>query len=230
MTISTSFAIQQSTSTTLVITGVGTSFAGSPISASAGTITSQTVISTTQVSVTFTAPAGPTSVTFTDAGSGATVSVLVRALPILERIRQNLVAAVGGISQANGYFTNPAVQELAASNSYTDQLIVLALGGSELVKPPVQKIYWKQTFYAVCYVLPDDSLAGSAAAVDPRLLYLFADVFKAVYVDRYRGQLAYDTVIQPPQFESNVAEAQFRVVIPIHVLYRTSETDPTALG
>jgi hypothetical protein len=170
------------------------------------------------------------SVTFTDTGSGATCMVLLRMLPILERIRQDLVAAIGQISQTAGYFTTPAVQELAEANSDADQLIIVGLGESSLAKPPEMMVYFKQTFYALCYVLPAGGEAGAAAAVDPRLVYLYADVFEAVYEDRTRGGLAYDTVIQPPQFESNAAEAQFRVVIPIHVLYRTLEDDPTAQG
>ena len=231
--ISTSFAAQQSATSTLVITGVGTAFTqdgASPLTASAGTIVSQTVISDTQVSISFTAPAGPASVTLTHTASLATCAVLIRALPILELIRQNLVAAVKTISQGSGYFTSPTVQELAAVNGDANNLIVIGLGESSLVHPPVNKIYWRQTFYALCYVLPNDAAAGSAAAIDPQLLMLYADVFAAVYLDRTRGQLAYDTVIQPPQFESNAEEAQFRVSIPIQVLYRTLENNPAALG
>ena len=229
--ITTARAVQQSATTTLVISGVGTNFqpATTPITVSAGTIV-QSVMSPTQVTVVFTAPAGPSSVIFTDSGSGATFTVLVRAMPILELIRQNLLAAVGQINQTAGYFTTPTVQELAAANGDANNVIVIGLGESQLDRPPQGKVYWKQTFYALCYVLPDDSLIGSAAAIDPQLLYLYADVFAAVYVDRQRGQMAYDTVIQPPQFEFNAEEGQFRVSIPIQVLYRTLENNPCALG
>jgi hypothetical protein len=237
-TISTSIAAQASATTTLLITGTGTTFTlrPSPIGCSSGTIVSQQVISDSVVSISFAAPAQgdqmPSgSVLFTDlSGSGGTCLVMVRALPILERIRQNLVAAIGQINQAAGFFTNPSVQEIASANSDVDQMILVGLGESRLIKPPLQHVYWKQTFWVLCYSLPPEGQVGSAAAVDPGLLYLFSDVFKAVYVDRTRGQLAYDTVIQPPQFEAITSEAQFRVAIPIHVLYRTLENDPTSLG
>ena len=228
--ITTSIAVQQSATTSLVITGLGTNFTGSPISVSAGTITGQTVINAGVVSFNYAAPSGPRTVTFTDTGSGATCTVQVRKLPILELIRLNLLANLSLISQANGYFTSPAIQELRESNGDANQLIILGLGESQLIKPPEQKLYIKQTFYALCYVLPADGEVGSAAAVDPRLIYLYADVFKAIYTDRTIGSLAYDTLILPPSFESNAEEAQFRAAIPIQVYYQTLEADMTAQG
>jgi hypothetical protein len=223
----------------VLVNGAGTDFAGAaPIQVTVTQngstrplIVTQTVASTTQVQVTINGasmPAWPAAITFSDtSGSGASVTVSVAATPVLELIRENLVAALEQINQSSGYYTTPAVQELAAANGDSGNLIVVGLGESQLIKPPAQRVYWKQTFYAMCYVLADDA---SGAAIDPLLLSLFADVFAAVYVDRTRGGLAYDTVIQPPQFESNAEEAQFRVSIPIHVLYQTLENDPTLQG
>lgn len=75
ITLDVATVIAGSTGVTIHVTGVNTSFSGTPISASVGTITAQTVVDATHVTLTYSGPSSIGICTFTDTVSGATATI-----------------------------------------------------------------------------------------------------------------------------------------------------------
>ena len=79
ISVSPTSVLTSSTVRTLMITGVGTNFSGSPFIVSAGSLTAQTVNSATSATLMFSAPSTAQTVTITDTISGKTCTLTVAA-------------------------------------------------------------------------------------------------------------------------------------------------------
>lgn len=147
---------------------------------------------------------------------------------VLERIADNVIAALQNVRTLNGYGHDLIVQEPDAvdGNAIQDQLCVLVKGNptAESDGVPLNQSQWSQPFEAsACRIRPESDVTP----IRQLLARLAADVIKSLTQDVHRGGLAIDTIIGTPTFDYASASANSGVVtISFTVVYRTLFNDP----
>ncbi|HSZ58511.1 MAG TPA: putative Ig domain-containing protein [Tepidisphaeraceae bacterium] len=211
--------------------------AGLTLNASTGTISGTP---TTAGSSTFTVQANDVFATgsffhqhsFSIVTAGATL--LGGNLPLIERIRQNILQVVGDISVEQGYQCNCYSTEPDRLGEVgTDGITVVAdvqLGGAqwnrELQCNNIQ--CWIQEFeiIATC-AQPEPGPSGSPPIpADQLVLIVRADIEKALQLDPHRGGLAANTLPAPPSWFEREAGEHEGVITRVYVEYRTNWNDP----
>lgn len=148
---------------------------------------------------------------------------------IRERIRDNILTTLAGISTSSGYANTVTVEARRQwGNDPADRkLVVYQAEGSEMdvAQQNNRAKQWSQRFAVECYALESET---STTAIDDRINTLLADVEKALMVDYGRGGLAIDTSIVESgimYFEGGQAAGG---VLAFDVYYQTDLYDPAA--
>jgi len=156
------------------------------------------------------------------------------AYPVVERIAQALLVALGEIVTAGDATAAKRPLKQGLDISPQDKLLVLTQGAGEVDAEqgdtgagPVGRKSWAQDFTVWCYAMPSDA---STTAVDSEVNTLRAKVEAKLRETPYWGGLAQDTRIQAAEpFESMDGSCE-GVAVNCEVLYRTLEDDPYTLG
>jgi lysophospholipase L1-like esterase len=129
----------------LAIIGTGTSFSGTPFAASGGTITAQSVTSSTSATLTYSAPSSAGTVTLTDTGSSATTPLTINAVPATDftLTPSSLSATVG--SPTSNYTVTPN------ATPSTSTTIALTDGGAGGTFLPMSLIFTTSTSQTFTY-------------------------------------------------------------------------------
>ncbi len=153
------------------------------------------------------------------------------ALPLSERITNDLFTTLQGITRENGYTeTLEPFKESKLGNNPGDvtghENVYTALVIGPTVpdeNAPLGKDQWWITYWTQCYAVEPDE---NSNAHDQRNARIFADVNKAVCIDYTRGGLAIDTrVTMADPMSLNLPD--FRgVIVQIQVWHRTAVDDP----
>lgn len=145
--------------------------------------------------------------------------------PIVEKIAQNIEAAINLVTVANGFnqiLTAVRSRRVDFSDvTPSDGIVLLVMGGEEQPEGVIGCQEWIQGFELVCFVLDSDR---STDAIDIRKNKVRADLQKKLKADPSRGGLAIDTELAPSsQFEDGIA-------VGIKVYYRVDMYDPYELA
>ena len=121
------------------------------------------------------------------------------AVPVLERIRLNLLKTIGQISPPNFSFTAIATAPDRLGTVSGDGVVLVALGSADWNKEveAAGLIEWLQEFIFVGYTVQSETLA---APWDQQSILRYADIDKALYADPYRGNWAHDTLPEAPEW------------------------------
>ncbi len=147
--------------------------------------------------------------------------------PILERIRQDVLAALRAVTKTNGYTFNCTADTRKQNGPEPrDLLLVLYQANTNTTDTPALRRNERfQRFSVDCYSIIGEQDAEVIDA-DERLNHLQADVEKALAADRTRGGLAIDTHIRDPELFTHLGDATEGVTVNVDVHYRTNEDDP----
>jgi len=156
-------------------------------------------------------------------------------LPVLELIRQNILATLGGISTSRGFQTNVIVTEpTREARPNTDGILVavdVQLGPAEY-NPEHSScnnlVEWGQVFDLVFNCAQGQSNPANPATAIPadRMVILArSDIEKALDADPHRGGFAANTLPAPPEWFTRSAGEHEGGVVRRYVIYRTNWDD-----
>lgn len=113
---------------------------------------------------------------------------------VLERIAEELKTALATITEANDYPVTLSVSRATVRDIPKHLDLILHQGdGTRNDDAPTGLESWRQTFFAVAYVLPPD---GDATPIDEYNNAIAASIYNALSEDTSRGGLAIDTVFE----------------------------------
>lgn len=149
-------------------------------------------------------------------------------VPVLERIRQNLLQTIGQITPPAYSFTGLATEEDRLGTVTGDGVIVVCLGGADWNKEveAAGLIEWIQEFIFLGYSVQSETLA---VPWDGLNIQRYAEIDKAIYADPYRGQLAHDTTPEAPEFFRRSQGQHEGVGVRCYVRYRHNWGDAFTL-
>lgn len=156
------------------------------------------------------------------------------AIPIIEQIMSQVVTALEGITTANGYETDVAEvyrpktilgYETVPNKSFSVQLVsgdpIRNQENDLMGNPP--RIAWNQPVEMNLIYRPSDEATDSIELV---LNKFWADAIKALFVDPYWSQLAYDTEITDPQWLYSQTDGFVGINAVVIIQYRHKENNP----
>lgn len=120
-------------------------------------------------------------------------------VPVLERIRQNLLKTIGEIAPPNFSFTAIATEPDRLGEVTGDGVVIVALGDASWNKEveAAGLIEWLQEFTFTGYTQQSETLY---VPWDGENIRRYADLDKALYADPYRGNWAHDTLPEAPEW------------------------------
>jgi hypothetical protein len=143
--------------------------------------------------------------------------------PIIEQIAENIRETLAMISTAGGYYTNLTVERRKASfDAPADAKAVVAQGDPRGYSD--SESYGTTGYYQpfdIEVTMIDAETSADTSHPDTRINRAWADIVRALYLDRTRGALAVDTRCDPPSFFTD------GVVVTARVQYEHLEGDPT---
>lgn len=147
--------------------------------------------------------------------------------PVLEAIRQDLLATIGRITVAGGYtFDAVAIDPDRLGDPTGDGVVVVQLGGAADWNREVSGlgvIEWLQEFQFIGYVVQNET---NIAPWDGQMIQRYADIYRALQVDYTRGGNAHDTNPDAPEWFKRTAGQHEGVGVRCFVRYRHSWGDP----
>lgn len=150
-------------------------------------------------------------------------------IPIVERIAEDVLRALQGVSRSAGYNVDLRPERFkAAGNSVADNQVIVCQGDPPPQSgSPQRQIDWMQPFVLLCYIIPRP---GDRDPTDRRLNILRADVERAMMLDKSRGALAFDTIPRLAVQINDVDTGVPGVLLQFDVHYRTKLGDPYSQG
>ena len=164
--------------------------------------------------------------------AGSSVTAIVgRYEPVLERIAQDVQAALESVDEGTNYRHTLVVQRAPRKINPAHLLAVLVQTETErhdgltddAAAGASGVIYWRQNFDVMLFIVQSDQVA---TPIDTALNAVRADVEKAIMVDPTRGGLAHDTVIQPPTIFAADNNAYHGIIVSFSVQFGTRGNDP----
>lgn len=148
--------------------------------------------------------------------------------PVLERIRQNLLSTIGRIAPPKYSFTAIATEPDRLGTATGDGVVLVALGSADWTKEISANnlVEWLQEFVFVGFTVQNESLH---VPWDRQNIWRYADIFKAVFADPYRGGLAHDTTPEAPEWFRRDRGEHEGVGVRCYVRYRHNWDDPSFL-
>jgi hypothetical protein len=148
--------------------------------------------------------------------------------PITERITQDVLATLMGVTPLTGYTFDAQVvrDEPKLGHSRYDGLVIVRENEEEMVDNPAAFTHeWLKSMSIEVYAV-GDSVSSLRATANARM----ADLMAALRVDFTRGGLAIDTMIRPPTQLIPDEGGYYGVAVNIDVHYRTLDNDPYTQG
>lgn len=140
--------------------------------------------------------------------------------PIVERIAANIVSALDHISKTAGFSQNTDIEVAGQAPVSWEHLKIDVTPGTsdDAGSAAAGFVDWHQFFnVTVAYVAAEGT---DEAQIRADLFRLAADIYRAVIVDRTRGNLAFDTTPHPPELFLD------GIRVPVLVWYRHLSDDP----
>lgn len=140
-------------------------------------------------------------------------------IPVLEQIRQNILATIASIAPPRYSFAAIAVEPDRLGTATGDGVIVPMLGSADWNKEveAAGLIEWLQEFLLVGYTVQSETLY---APWDGQNILRYADIDKAIYADPYRGNWAHDTLPEAPEWFRRSQGQHEGVGVRFYVRYR----------
>lgn len=151
--------------------------------------------------------------------------------PIVEQIRQNLMAAVATVTTDNNYTGTLTVEAVQRHGNSAAGLTAIVEQGEEEVlgEEDDSGSVGHHTFWQTFHVFINIANPANVADYDRLCNLASADVRKAVMADVSRGGLALRTKLVSRSIFANEAGEVAGTMVPFDVLYRTKLDDPFTL-
>lgn len=143
--------------------------------------------------------------------------------PILERIAANIVQTLSGVSTSNGYQLDfQAAERRRDNNEFADLKPIVAISSASAETQTNSHETWIQQFEVLVTVVDPEAATEADLTADERMVMVWADVKKALAVDKTRGGLAHWTEVTGYEIVAP------HIIIEVAVQYETLIDDATA--